>query len=176
MIQFIAEKYLAQKLKMVKRKVGAMNLSTAKTALLLYDSSLPEMEKKVRNYARFLKEEGVKADTLGFYKLKGKEDQRPQDELGYIYFDKKCLNRLGFPSDSRVLKLIANEYHLLLDLNFNSIFSLKVVSTLSNANFKIGKASGYQNDSCDLTISTQNKELDYFLSQVTTYLKMINKK
>ena len=176
MIKFVANKYLAQKLKKVKRKVGAMNLATAKSALLIYDASDASFEKKVRDYARFLKEEGVKADTIGFFKLKGKEDQRPQDELGYSYFDKKCLNRLGFPKDNRILKMIAKDYHLMIDLNFDSNFSLKVISALSNSNFKIGRSKGYQNDICDLTISTENNELDYFLSQTTTYLKMINKK
>lgn len=176
MIQFIADKYLAQKLKKLKRKVGAINLATAKSALIVYDATHPITEKKVRDYARFLKEEGLKTETIGFYKLKGKEDKRPEDELGYFYFDKKCNNKLGFPSDSRVLKLIAREYHLMIDLNVDSVFSLKVIATLSNANFKIGKAVGYQNQICDLTISTENRELDYFLSQTTTYLKMINKK
>ena len=176
MIQFIADKYLEQKLKKLKRKVGAINLVAAKSALIIYDASNAETEKQVRNYARFLKEEGVKADTLGFYKLKGKEDARPQDELGYIYFDKKGLNRMKFPSDPRVLKIIGKEYHLMIDLNFESMFSLKLVSALSKANFKIGKATGYQSSVCDLTISTTNNNLDYFLNQVTTYLKMINKK
>tara|TARA_R110000868_G_scaffold21846_2_gene90463 strand:+ start:891 stop:1424 length:534 start_codon:yes stop_codon:yes gene_type:complete len=177
MIQFIADKFLAQKLKKVNRKIGAINLATAKSALLIYDASDALVEKKVRDYARFLKEEGVKADTIGFYKLKGKEDKRPQDELSYIYYDKKCLNRLGFPKDNRILKMIGKEYHLMIDLNFNSTFSLKVISTLSKSNFKIGRSTnGCQNDVCDLTISTVNKELDYFLSQTTTYLKMINNK
>ena len=48
MIQFIADKYLAQKLKKVKRKVGVMNLSIAKSALLVYDASNGSTEKKVR--------------------------------------------------------------------------------------------------------------------------------
>ena len=174
-MQFIAGKFLAQKLKKVNRKIGAINLATAKSALLIYDASDALVKKKVRDYARFLKEEGVKADTIGFYKLKGKEDKSPQDELGYTYYDKRCLNRLGFPKDSRILKIIGKEYHLMIDLNFDSIFSLKVISTLSKSHFKIGRSNGYRNDICDLTISTENKELDYFLSQTTTYLKMINK-
>jgi hypothetical protein len=175
MIQFIADRYLAQKLKKVRRKVGVMNFSVAKSALLVYDASNGSAEKKVRHYARFLKEEGIKTDTLGFYKLKGKEDKRPKDELGYVYYDKRCLNAFGFPKDSRLLKRIAKEYNLMIDLNVESIFSLKVISTLSNSNFKIGRAKGYQNQICDFTISTENNKLDYFLGQVTTYLKMINK-
>lgn len=176
MKQFIAQKYLASKLKKAKRRVGVMNLSMAKTALIVYPTNSKETEKKVRDYARFLKEEGIKTDTIGFYKLKGKEDKRPADELGYLYFDKKCLNALGFPKDSRILKTIATDYHLLIDLNFDNHFSLQVISSLSAANFKVGKTSDYQKEICDLTISTENNELDYFLSQATTYLKMINKK
>jgi hypothetical protein len=175
MIQFIADRYLAQKLKKVRRKVGVMNFSVAKSALLVYDASNGSVEKEVRHYARFFKEEGIKTDTLGFYKLKGKKHKRPEDELGYVYYDKRCLNAFGFPKDSRLLKRIAKEYNLMIDLNVESIFSLKVISTLSNSNFKIGRAKGYQNQICDFTISTENNKLDYFLGQVTTYLKMINK-
>tara|TARA_B110000046_G_scaffold52102_1_gene58190 strand:- start:64150 stop:64680 length:531 start_codon:yes stop_codon:yes gene_type:complete len=176
MIQFIADKFLARRLKKVNRKIGAINLAMAKSALLIYDASNVSTEKRVRDFARFLKEEGVKTDTIGFYKLKGKEDKRPEDELTYSYYDKNCLNRLGFPKDNKILKMIGKEYHLMIDLNFDINFSLKVISTLSKAHFKIGRAVGYQNDICDLTISTDNKKLDFFLSQTTTYLKMINKK
>ncbi|MBL4707650.1 MAG: hypothetical protein JKY48_04330 [Flavobacteriales bacterium] len=172
----IARKYLARKAKRIKRQVRAANLSAAETALIVYDASDATTEKKARNYARFLKEEGIKADSIAFYKLKGKEDKRPEDELNYLYFDKKSINWMGFPKDTRVLKCIAKKYHLLIDLNFNNNFTLEVISSLSTANFKVGKSGMYQDEVCDLTIATKDNNLDYYLSQVSTYLKMINKK
>ncbi len=94
-MNLIARKYLARKANRLKREVGVVNLSTAKSALLVYDASNAETERKARDYARFLKEEGIKVDTIAFYKLKGKEDKRPEDELSYLYYDKKSLNWFG---------------------------------------------------------------------------------
>jgi len=172
----IAQKLLQVKAKRIKRRRGVVNFSTAKMALLVYNATLPEVETEVRDYARFLKEEGIKADTIGFYQSKNKEDLRPKDELGYYYFDKKSLNLLGFPKDNRLIKLISSEYHLLVDLNFANHFSLELITTLSKANFKVGLAEGYKNEVCDLTIALEGKNLNEYLKQVTNYLKMLNKK
>lgn len=175
-MNIIARKYLASKVKKVKRKVRVVNLSAAESALMVYDASNDATEKKARNFARFLKEEGIKVDSIAFYKLKGKDDKRPKDELGYLYFDKRDRSWLGFPKDSRILTCIVKEYHLLIDLNFNNNFTLEVISSLSNANFKVGKSGGYQDEICDLTIAMKENKLEYYLEQVSTYLKMINKK
>lgn len=171
----IAKYTLQQKAKNQKRKVVAMNLDKAKTVLIVYNASSDVVEKKVRAYARFLKEEGIKTDTIGFYKSKGKEDLKPEDELGYLYYDKKGLNWQGLPKENKLLKCIAREYHLLIDLNLENEFSLSAISTLSSANFKVGRTGGYQDKVCDLTIAIENNNLDYLLEQMNIYLRMINK-
>lgn len=173
-MNWVARKYLTEKAKRIKRKVVAVNLRTAKTALLVYDASQAENEKKVRNFARFLKEEGIKADTIAFYKLKGKEDKKPEDELSYLYYDKKDINRLGFPKNKKILKVIAKDYDLMIDLNFSKVFSLEVISSLSTANFKVGKIGDYRDKVCDLTIATEKNDIAYFTEQVKVYLQMIN--
>lgn len=175
MIDKISRKFLAFKLKNLKRRRGVFNLTTAKTAILVYNATNSEDEKVVRNYARFLKEEGIKTDTIGFYQLKGKEDKKPDDELGYLYFDKRDLNNFGFPKSNKLLKLITKEYNVLIDLNLKNNFCLELISSLSKANFKVGIAADYRNEICDLTIALKQNNLKEFLKQVTNYLKMINR-
>jgi len=165
---------LGNKLKRQKRKVKVFNLKTAKTALIIYEATHAYQEEKTRNFARFLKEEGIKVETIGFYKRKNKKELLPQDELGYVYFDKEQLNWYGFAKESKIKAIQEKEYHLLIDLNLENRFCLEVVSSLSKAHFKVGKAGGYCNQVCDLTIATEEKDIDYLIGQIKNYLNIIN--
>ncbi len=173
MIKGLQQFVLRQKVSRLQRKVKVCNLATAKTALIVYETKEGE-EKMARNFARFLKEEGIKVETLAFYQLKNKKDQRPKDELEYNYFDKNDCNWLQFPSEKRIRKTIAKDFDLLIDLNLSNRFCLEFISSLSRAKFKVGAAEGYRTKSCDFTISVSQAELSYLIEQIKVYLKMIN--
>lgn len=174
-MNIIAEKILRQKNKKVKRRISAVSLKTAKTALIVYDATDSKQEKDIRTFAHFLKEEGIKVTTTGFYQKQNKEDLKPEDELNYHYFDKTSFNVLGFPKNTLLDKIIANEYHLLFDFNLAHRFQLQVIATLSRANMKVGKSGGYQNHICDLTLAVEKNELNYLINQMKVYLNMIKK-
>lgn len=165
---------LGNKLKRQNRRVKVFNLKSAKSALLVYEATHAYQEEKVRNLARFLKEEGIKVDSLGYYKKKNKKEVLPKDELGYVYFDKEHLNWYGFAKNPKLKAYQENEYHLLIDLNLENRFCLEVISSLSNAHFKVGIAGGYCNEICDLTIATEEKDIDYLIEQIKNYLNIIN--
>ena len=165
---------LSNKLKRQKRRVKVFNLKTAKSALVIYEATHKYQEEKVRNFARFLKEEGIKVETLGYFKRKSKKDSLPQNELGYVYFDQEQINWYGFAKDQKVKELQKKEFHLLIDLNLENRFSLEVISSLSPAHFKVGKAAKYCKEVCDLTIATEEKDIDYLIEQIKNYLKIIN--
>lgn len=175
MIKGLQNYFLKRKVKRLHRKVKVANLSSAKTALLVYETKDGD-EKTVRNFARFLKEEGIKAETLAYYQLKNKKDQRPEDELEYYYFDKNDFNWLQFPSENRIKKLIARDFDLLIDLNQSNRFCLQCISSLSKAKFKVGAAGTYRTENCDLTIAVEGADLKYLIEQMKVYLKMINNK
>ncbi len=165
---------LGNKLKRQKRRVKVFNLKTAKTALIIYNSSDPFQEETVRNFARFLKEERIKVNTLGFFKRKTKKDDLPKDELEYKYFDKEFLNWYGLLKNSEIKAIQDREFDLLVDLNIDDIFCLEAISSLSPAHFKVGKAGDYRNAICDLTISTEETGVDYLIDQMKNYLSIIN--
>ena len=165
---------LGNKLKRQKRKVKVFNLNTAKSALLVYEATDNYQEEKARKFARFLKEEGIKVDSLGYYKKKNRKEELPKDELGYVYFDKEYLNWHGFAKDPKIKAFQEKEYHLLIDLNLGGRFCLEVISSLSKANFKVGKAGGYCDEVCDLTIATEEKDIEYLIDQIKNYLNIIN--
>ena len=171
----IAQHLLKRRAKRMKRRVKANNLAKLESALIVYHATDEKQRKAVIDFARFLKEERLKVETLGFYKRKNKQDQLPEDEAGYYYFDKNSIGWLGFPKASKILKLLSKEHQLLIDLNLENLFPLEVISTLSKANFKVGKSQSYQDEVCDMTISTENNEVNYLIEQIKNYLQIINK-
>ena len=172
-MKWIKNYLLSRKQRKLKRSVRAVNLQEAKTALILYAASKDEDEKLVRNFARYLKEEGISCHTLGFYKKQHKNDRRPEDEMTYYYYDSTEVNFWGVPQKEIVQKMLATEYHLLFDLNLEQKFSLQFLSTLSISKFKVGLAAAYQKEICDLTIKLKNNNLEDLIEQMKKYLNMI---
>ena len=175
MVKRIAKYLLKRKVSKQNRTVKAFNLAEINSALIVYNASSEEHRNKVIQLARFFKEERIKTETLGFYKKKNKNDQPPQDEAGYFYFDKEEINWLGFPTSTQVNELINKGHNLLIDLNLENLFCLEVITSLSNANFKVGKSQAYQKEVCDMTIDTKDKNLDFLIDQIKNYLKKINR-
>jgi DNA-binding transcriptional MerR regulator len=175
-VKCLATYILKQKAKKQKRKVKVMNLEQVKTALLVYDATLPENDQLARKMAQFLKEEGVKADTLGFFNKKGKKVVLPKDELNYHYFSPLDLNWLKFPKSKKVIDLKKKKVDLLIDLNLNNHFSLESISTLSPAHFKVGASGSYRDEVCDLTLSMKDADMHNLIEQIKKYLSIINKK
>lgn len=152
-----------------------MNLSQAKSALIVYDASSAENDQLVRKFSQYLKEEGVKANTIGFYNKKGKKVILPKDELNYHYFSPLDLNWLKFPKAKKVIDLKRQDVDLLIDLNLSDHFSLEVISSLSPAKFKVGASGKYRDEICDLTLSMKNAHLEELIVQIKKYLNIINK-
>ncbi|MAC95232.1 MAG: hypothetical protein CMC96_07005 [Flavobacteriales bacterium] len=175
-MKWLATYILKQKAKKLKRKVKAMNLEQAKTALILYDATIAENDQLVRKLSQFFKEEGVKAECLGFFNKKGKKVVVPKDELNYHYFSPLDINWLKIPKNDKVIELKNKEVDLLIDLNLSNYFTLEYISTLSKAHFKIGSASNYRTEVCDLTLSMDEGSLAELIKQIKKYLSIINKR
>lgn len=168
---------LKNKLSKLKRKIRVHNLSTANSALLLYVFTDQAREKQMRDFARFLKEEGIKVSSLAFIPKKIKEEsEQAVEELSYFYFDKSELSWLGIPQSNRLKKMITEDFDLLIDLNFEEQFPLQYISSLSRAKFKVGPNSAYQMESCDLLLGTEEKNMVSLQEQCKHYLNMINRK
>ena len=96
---------------------------------------------------------------------------------GYDFFCQKDLNWYNSPSSIYVKNFIGDKFDILLDLNLNDLFPLRYISSLSQANFKVGKKSDKNNSIFDLMIETDEKKgLKYFLKNIDTYLFIINNK
>jgi hypothetical protein len=175
-MKWLAKLLLTQKFKKLQRKVLTHNLSTANTAVIVYDATKKEDDELVRKFARFLKEEGLKVSSFGFYKLKNKTDVPPKEELNYFYFTTKQLNWLKQLGLNQQQKTLLDQADLLIDLNINEHFCLEELVVLSKANFKVGAAGSYRDQACDLTIKLENAKLAVLIKELKKYLAIINKK
>lgn len=171
----LSEFLLKRKQKSVQRKVKAFNLNTAQSALLLYDATELNQEKVVRNFARFLKEEGIKVTSVGFYNKKGKDSQKPKDELSYFYLDAKDLNWLKQIKVSKINDFTKQSFDLLIDLNVSDFMCLQILSTLSIAHFKVGPSGSYRDEVCDMTIKMDQGNVSVLIEELKKYLAIINK-
>lgn len=83
---------------------------------------------------------------------------------------------MGIPGSFVVKNFIDEEFDLLIDLNIHDHFSLKYISALSKAAFKVGKYNENDIEIFDMMIDADNtKTVKYFLRQIDTYITMLNK-
>ncbi|MAY84437.1 MAG: hypothetical protein CMP59_09925 [Flavobacteriales bacterium] len=177
MIKGIRNFILKRKQSKQYRKVQVYNLDTAKTALVLYNFTTESREKEIRDFCRFLKEEGIKTSSLAYISKKIKEGEyAPREELNYHYFDKSELNWLRIPKSDNLKGIIEERYDILIDFNLEESFPIKWISVLSQASFKVGSSRGYKSESCDLLMELKEESIASLQSQCKVYLRMINQK
>lgn len=174
-MKILGELLLKRKKAKLKRKVYFNRLAEAKTALIIYNATDPERRKIVKDLIRFFKEERLEVDSIGYYDKVGKNIEKPVDELGNVFFDKKELNYNKFPKNLKIKKLLAKQHDLMIDLNLKEAFCLEVLSSLSKAKFKVGADLKYGNEVFDLTLEINEKPIGYLIEQMKVYLGMINK-
>ena len=174
-MKFLGKLLLKRKKAKLKRKVYFNKLAEAKTALVIYNATVEDRRREVKDFIRFFKEERLEVDSIGYYGKVGKNIEKPADELGGVFFDKKEISSYKFPKNLKIKKLIAKQHDILIDLNLKEEFCLEVLSSLSKARFKVGPNHKYGNEVFDLTLDIKGKPMSYLIEQIKVYLGMINK-
>jgi len=177
MINLIRIFLLKRKRSKMHRKVYAYNLDTAKTALVLYNFKDEGREQEIRDFCRFLKEEGIKVSSLAYVSKKPKEGEyAPLQVLNYRYFNNTELNWLRIPQSTHLKKALAERYDLMIDFNLEDSFPIRWISQLSAAAFKVGSNRSYKRESCDLIMELKEESIASLQAQCRVYLRMINQK
>jgi len=175
----IGERLLQKELPVLQRNRNLFNLTTTKTAGIIYEASSIEDYELVRKYVGYLKEYGIKTKVVGYFSKK-EMPRFTYSKLDYEFFHKKELNWYFKPplgSSPFIDKFVNEETDLLIDLNILDYFPLKYIAAMSRAKFKIGAFSEKNKEIHDMMIEIgADKSLKYFLRQVDTYLQMLNKK
>ena len=163
---------LKSKIAKLKREVRSTGLESARSVGIVFHFDL-KSDEVIRDFARFLKEERIKVETLGYISNKEWYD-KAKPELDYQYFSKKEVNWLYVPQKKETLDFINKEFDILIDCSIHSYFPIRYILSLSKAKFKTGSNITYRAEVCDLTIDiSSDKSIPFLIKQLKHYLSLI---
>jgi hypothetical protein len=171
----IGNSNLSKKLGKVKRKVYYTNISRIKTIGIVWDASKTEEFNILSEFHQKMNEKGINVTIFGFYPGKMLPDQ--YTALRYLTcIMKKELSFFYVPDRNEVEKFINTMFDILIDINFEKVFPLFYISSLSRASFKVGLYDKETDNSAfDLMMELKKPvRVEDYLSNVMHYLEMIN--
>ncbi|OFY65127.1 MAG: hypothetical protein A2V64_04425 [Bacteroidetes bacterium RBG_13_43_22] len=166
---------LSKKLGKVRRKVFYTNINRIKTIGIVWDASNPEDFNSLSKFHQKMNERGVNVTILGYYP--GKE--LPNQYTALRYFTCLKNREISFfyvPVSNETEKFINTMFDILIDINFEKVFPVYYISSLSKASFKVGLFDKEANNSTfDLMMELKKPvRVEDYLTNVIHYLEMIN--
>ncbi|HEY5470586.1 MAG TPA: hypothetical protein VIK07_08690 [Bacteroidales bacterium] len=158
-----------------KRKVFYSDFSQIRNIGIVWDASNTADFSSLSKFCQKMHEKNIEVKILGYFP--GKELPNQYTAIRYLTCLRK--NELSFfyiPETSEANSFINNRFDVLIDINFNKIFTLNYLTFLSMAAFKVGLFESERNDTpFDLMMEIKRPvSADNYLDQVLHYLEMIN--
>jgi hypothetical protein len=151
------------------------NFREVKSIGVVWNASKQDEFQVLSRFNQKMQEIDVDVKILGYYHGKHLPDQ--YTALRYL----TCIrneetNLFYIPDSTDVKSFIGNKFDILIDINFENIFTLKYITLLSKATFKIGLFETEGNNSAfDLMMEMKKPvKVEEYLRQVIQYLEMIN--
>ena len=172
--QNFGKNVLRKRLKNTRRNKTAQNFKSASSATIVFDALIPESFSVVKDFSKYLKENGIKTKIIGFVTQK----EVPQEMLLWANFDfitKNELNWFGKPGGPVAEAYFTSEPDILFVFSFAQNLSVDFLSQLSLAKFKVGCFTEANND-YDLMINPPGGKCDlkFLTEQVKLYINMLN--
>lgn len=164
----------AKKMAKTKRKVFYSDFSQIRNIGIVWDASNTADFSSLSKFCQKMHEKNIEVKILGYFP--GKELPNQYTAIRYLTCLRK--NELSFfyiPESSEANSFINNRFDVLIDINFNKIFTLNYLTSLSVAAFKVGLFESERNDTpFDLILEIKRPvSADNYLDQVLHYLEMI---
>ena len=171
---YIGKSVLRKRQKTVVRDKSVQNFTTAKSAVILFDTSLPNCFEPIKDFTKFLKKEGIKTSVFGLVAQK----ETPQEMLlwaNFSFITRKDINWYGSPQGEVADSYYKKHPDMLIVISMEENLALEYLIRLSDAKFKIGCFTENDND-LDFMINPSNMqcETDYFISQIRHYVQLLN--
>lgn len=165
---------LKRRLSKIDRDKSVQNFETASSAVIVFDTMIPDCFPPIKNFVKFLKKKEIRTYVLGYVS----EKEIPQEMMLWPeieFLTRKEVTWYGGPKGEIAEKYFSKKPDMLFLLSFQENLTIEYLTRLSEAKFKIGCFTENEND-LDLMINPVNKECEagYFLDQVKHYIKMLN--
>lgn len=170
----LGHRFLNKQKKKLVRDKRAHNFKSASSAAILFDPMIPESFREIKEFTKYLREQGIKCKVYGFVDQK----EVPHEMLLWSNFEfltKNEVNWHGKPRGEIADSYYSSEPDILFVFRFKESLPLDYLSELSRAQFKVGCYTEAPND-YDLMINTPEGQCDihYFIEQVKHYMNMLN--
>ena len=157
------------------RKVKYSSFNLVRSIGILWDASNPDEFSSLAEFHQKMHDGNIEVSILGYFP--GKKLPDKYTAIRYLTCIKK--NELNFffqPVSSEAKTFLNKYFDILIDINFNKLFPLQYISSLSNAGFKVGLFnSDAMNTPFDLLMEIGLPvDIDNYLAQIIEYLKLIN--
>jgi hypothetical protein len=170
-LNWLYQRYLDNRLRLLKREEKPINVEKAKTIGLLFDATRPETRKTILSYAKSWEKKGKKIVLLGFFDAK-----TGNEELPFPSFNRKELDWLKRPKNQPTEDFLKAPLDILILTCQLPPAPLTYITALHPAPLKVGAPHASSSPYLDLMVDTgENQSLDFLLKQINVYLKLINK-
>ncbi len=166
---------LANKLAKTSRKVYYSEISQVKNIGIVWDASkIREFSFLSRFHQKMHEERNIAVKIIGYYP--GKELPDQYTALRYLSCIRKNeLNIFFTPVSTEADYFIKTKFDVLIDINFDNIFPLNYITSLSVSSFKVGLFDAVSdNNKFDLMIELKKPyQIESYLNETIHYLEMI---
>lgn len=171
----VGDYILQKKCSGTKRKVFFPNLNEVKVIGIVWDSSNPEEFSHLSKFYQNMHDRNIKVKILGYFTGINLPDQY----IGIRYLTllrKQDVNFFYVPFTAEAINFSNSRFDVLIDINFNKLFPLHYISSLSKAGFKVGLfESEDAKTPFDLMMEIKKPvDIGNYLKEILHYLEMIN--
>ncbi len=170
----IGKRKLKKREKKLDRDKSVQNFDTASSAVILFDTAVPDCFPAIKEFKKFLKKEEIRTSVFGFVEHK----EIPQEMLLWAdieFITQKDVNWYGSPRGEIAEKYFSIVPDMLFVFCFSEHLTFEYLTRLSRAKFKIGCFTESDND-LDFMINPSGREceVDFFIEQLKHYIKLLN--
>ena len=157
------------------RKRVYNNFSQIKNIGIVWDASKNAEFQSLAKFHQQMHERGIDVHIIGYYD--GKILPNQYTAIRYLSCIRRSeLNLFYIPISSETNTFIDKKIDVLIDINFEKVFTLRYITILSKALFKVGLSEPDTYSSpFDMVMEIKKPvSIDNYLKQVIQYLEMMN--
>ena len=171
----IGEAILRNKAANSKRRMGYKNFGLVKSIGIVWNALNSEEFQTLAKFHLQMQERNINVQIIGYYDKKTLPDK--YTAIRYLTCIRKHeVNMCYIPKSNETQTFINKDFDVLIDVNFDKLFTLRYITVLSKALFKVG-LSEQGNNSAPFDLMMEIKKpvsVDDYLKQVVQYLEMMN--
>jgi len=158
-----------------KKRMVYQNFNLVKSIGIVWNAANTEEFQALTKFHLDMQKRNIDVQIIGYYS--GKILPDTYTAIRYL----SCIRRhelsfLFIPESLETHDFINKEFDILIDINFDKVFTLRYITVLSKALFKVG-LSEPENPSTPFDLMMEIKKpvsIENYLEQIVQYLEMIN--